>query len=947
MKQWIRRGAALGLALALTVTAASASQAMGWDVHTGRAPLSQGASLGKNVFWSDTYSDLRTEYYVEYSPNASVVPTVAYGSKVTDRVTLSGMAQTLESQGKRVVSGLNGDWYVLSTGAPTGLVVTDGIVRATGYYNDTWAIGFNADGTAFIARNGLSVSVSFGGQAVKLGGGINKVRKLTDSAAVGGLTLLTDDFAATTQNTEPGVDVILSPVDDGTGTYAVKPTIGRQTQYVVEQVLESTGSIPIPEGKAVLTLNAKESEEALARLRALQPGDTVTLTVSSSDQRWSQAVQALGGVSKLVTNGQVDSGLDASRTAWPAIGIKADGTVIFYAMDGKQPGYSVGATQGQVAQRLIELGCVEAICMDGGGSTTIGVTYPDQEGMQVVNKPSDGSQRKNSTAIFLTTGLQPTGELASYYVTPSDSILLSGATVQLSATGLDTSYFPTSGGGVSWSVSSGGGTVDENGLFTAGAESGFAQVTATDGSASGTGYITTVRTPDEITLTNEATGAAVASLNLDPGGQVDLKASASYRKLALTAQDTCFTWSADPEVGTVDANGVFTAGTKSASGNLTVSAGGKTLTVPVSIAGHVKTLEDCEGDLASFGATSTASYGAETGLDYVHNGRQSLRMTYDASTGGTASLNSAQPIPAGESWLGGVVGLGEDLLDCRAMVRAQGDGEYWGAIAGQAEGDLAGNRYLMEDLAGLDGVDYAERAQGLDFDSFRQLNYLPEDFLTFSYRFTVNGSLLAEVPFSYGGDLDPEQIPAPPEQNGQYGQWPFFPTKDLRRSMVLEAEFEDPTSTLSSGEDIPTLLAQGIFSPDAKLTIRAQSVEEDTVEGCASVGAWTYSVTGSKEDTVTLRLRTEGAEHPDAALYQDGRWSRVEGELDGSYLVFQAPVQGQVMLLDQRALPVLAVALCGGGVLALLLALFLIRRRRQRKSLAAAPQSEDLSQPVG
>ena len=58
--------------------------------------------------------------------------------------------------------------------------------------------------------------------------------------------------------------------------------------------------------------------------------------------------------------------------------------MIFYAMDGKQPGYSVGATQGQVAQRLIELGCVEAICMDGGGSTTIGVTYPDQEGMQVV-----------------------------------------------------------------------------------------------------------------------------------------------------------------------------------------------------------------------------------------------------------------------------------------------------------------------------------------------------------------------------------------------------------------------------------------------------------------------------------------------------------------------------------------------------------------------------------
>ena len=46
---------------------------------------------------------------------------------------------------------------------------------------------------------------------------------------------------------------------------------------VVEQVLESTGSIPIPEGKAVLTLNAKESEEALARLE-----DTIEENVNAN-----------------------------------------------------------------------------------------------------------------------------------------------------------------------------------------------------------------------------------------------------------------------------------------------------------------------------------------------------------------------------------------------------------------------------------------------------------------------------------------------------------------------------------------------------------------------------------------------------------------------------------------------------------------------------------------
>ena len=651
MKQFLRRGAALGLALAMTVTAASASQALGWDLHTGTAPISVGTTLTTNYFWSDTYSDLRTEHYVTYTPSTDVTPTVAYGTKVTDRVTLTGMAQQLESQGKRVVSGLNGDWYVLSTGAPTGLVVTDGVVRATGYYSSTWAIGFYDDGTAFIAQNGLSMSVTLGGATLNLSGGINKVRKMTSSDGSGGLTLLTSDFADTTKNSEAGVDVILTPVEDESGTYSTEPRIGRQTQYVVEQVLESTGSIAIPEGKAVLTLNAKDNADTLAKLRALVPGDTVTLSITSTDARWNDVDQALGGVAKLVTNGQAASGLDASRTAWPAIGIKADGTLVFYALDGKQPGLSVGATQTQVAQRLIELGCVEAICMDGGGSTTIGVTYPDGSSMEVVNSPSDGSQRANSTAIFLTTELQPTGELDSYYVTPTDNLLLSGATVQLSASGLDTHYYPTSGYEVEWEVTEGGGTVDENGLFTAGTESGTSRVTADDGYASGTVSITTVSTPDSITLSDESTGAAVTSLNLDPGGQMDLKASASYRSLDLTAQDTCFTWTADPAVGTVDENGLFTAGEKSASGTLTVSAGGKTLTIPVSVAGHVNTLEDLEDGMDAFTATDTAVPAVETGLEYVHNGRQSLKMTYDASSG-SASLGAALAIPAGESWLG-------------------------------------------------------------------------------------------------------------------------------------------------------------------------------------------------------------------------------------------------------------------------------------------------------
>ena len=673
MKQFGKRAAALGLALVLTAgaTLASASDAMGWEVHTGKVGLSLGADLGKNIFWSDSYSDLRTEYYVSYTPNASVTPTVAYGDKVLSRATLTSMAQGLEAQGKRVVSGINGDYYVMATGAPVGMVVSGGVLRSTPAYNDSWAVGFQADGSAFIGAPVLSVTASFQGQTLSVSGGVNKVRTLTEASGRGGLTLLTSDFSSATQNTDAGVDVVLTPVVNdpaavsASGAPAGALSIGGQLICTVDQVLESTGSIPIPEGKLVLTMNGKDKEEILTQLRALTPGEQVTISVTSPDARWNTVRESLGGMYKMVTGGQVAAGLDAARTARSAIGIKSDGTVVFYAMDGSQAGYSVGATMTQVAQRLVELGCVEAICLDGGGSTTLGATYPGQTGMQVVTSPSGGAQRANSTAIFLTTTLQPTGALSSYYVTPTDTMILAGSSIPLTATGLDTSYYPTASGAVSWSVTSGGGTVDGSGVYTAGTESGFAQVTATDGGASGTAYLTVVKTPDSISLTNEATGGALTALGVDPGEQVDLKATAVYKKLALYAQDTAFTWTADPAVGTVDANGLFTAGATTATGSLSVSAGGKTLTVPVNVAGHVKALETCEGSLTSFASSASATASAETALEYVRYGSRSMKVAYDTSAGGTAGLASTLAIPGGEKYLSVWVygdGSGNSLL---------------------------------------------------------------------------------------------------------------------------------------------------------------------------------------------------------------------------------------------------------------------------------------------
>ena len=54
----------------------------------------------------------------------------------------------------------------------------------------------------------------------------------------------------------------------------------------------------------------------------------------------------------------------------------------------------------------------------------------------------------------------------------------------------------------------------------------------------------------------------------------------------------------------------------------------------------------------------------------------------------------------------------------------------------------------------------------------------------------------------------------------------------------------------------------------------------------------------------------------------------VDSTLDGSYLVFEAPVEGQVLLLEKPSFPYWAVGLGVGGVVVLAAGFWLLRRRK-------------------
>ena len=581
MNKHIKRGVALALTMALMLAAApfaSASEALGTELRENTVTLAQNATAVNQSLWSATYSDLRTENYVTYS-SGSVTPMVYMGTYVNSKTKLTTLARQLEAKGYRVVAGINGGYYNTTSGAPVGLVITDGAVQSTTCGGDGPSVGFSSDGSAFVASPGLTVFATVGVTTVKLSG-INKSRENN------GFYLFTENYGATTKNTVQGVDVILKPLSTTSSDGSLALKIGSTLTLQVVSKRTSTPDNSIPDGCYVLSVNNNSNADKLALLNSLVEGDTMTVSISASDTRWNSVSYAVSGLYQIIKDGAVVS-TTSSAAPRTAVGVKSDGSIVLYTVDGRQSGYSVGATIDQVAARLKELGCTSALCLDGGGSTMYGVTTPGSSTFAVTNSPSDGSERAVSNGLFLVSSAAATGTLGSLYLSCANDVVLAGGSVTLNVSGTDTNYYPTAlSGDVTWSAQNGSvaKAADGSYVYTAGTAAGTDTITASCGGKTGTMTLRVVTDPGAVSVFREDTGSSVSSLALKVGATVDLAVFSSWYNLQVGGSAGGAVWNvSDPLLGAIDQNGLFTAGTSNTSGTITVTCGAKSTAVTVKV----------------------------------------------------------------------------------------------------------------------------------------------------------------------------------------------------------------------------------------------------------------------------------------------------------------------------------------------------------------------------
>ncbi len=258
---------------------------------------------------------------------------------------------------------------------------------------------------------------------------------------------------------------------------------------------------------------------------------------------------------------------------------------------------------------------------------------------------------------------------------------------------------------------------------------------------------------------------------------------------------------------------------------------------------------------------------------------------------------------SGKDYVGGVVGKGETVTGNRVIVSLATEerGEYRGAVAGDADGEISGNLFVPHNLAAVDGVTYLSQAEPLTYEEMISREGTPQEFEQLEVIYLVDGKEAARVPVSYGQPVPEEKIPKIPEKEGFYGFWEEKGQDCVRTGLKVNAEYRLWVTTISGSlrrGELPVLLAEGEFYPDTLLHVTEVDGQETARLPGAGRKATAYryafeapegtDFTRQKGKEIVFRILKPDEKRGSwevTAVGADGRAVSLPVREDGSYLL--------------------------------------------------------------
>src|SRR5256714_6420870 len=328
-----------------------------------------------------------------------LAPVLARGTVMGGKQRVTQMEKDVSSQA--TVAGINGDLFNPQDAHPTGVFMQGGVLVHPPLSTRS-SIGVDSTGALHVDRVRFFGTWRGTGQRRPLSG-FNQVPRAGD------VILFTPAFGPKTPPVPGAAEAVLEPFP------AAMPNLDLAAKVTATAV--GGGTVIPPDGAVVMAAGATLA----ATLQAEAPVGTPLTTRLILQPAWTGVVSALGGGPVLVRNGKpVFRSLEdftndqvSQRDPRAGVGQLADGRIILVAVDGSQPGYSVGLTSFELAQTLARLGAVTASAVDSGGSVPVAFDG------QLLHRPRDtGGERAIKEALLI--------QYYGVYAAPPPLALLNG-----------------------------------------------------------------------------------------------------------------------------------------------------------------------------------------------------------------------------------------------------------------------------------------------------------------------------------------------------------------------------------------------------------------------------------------------------------------------------------------------------------------------------------------
>lgn len=607
----MKKKISLFLAIIIILTSFSsiqviAAEGMGSISSISERKVAEGLDL-KTVKANHSNYGVQTAYVLELTNRSKVVPTVAINENIRSMSRMTTKINNETKKGKYVYGGINADFFAMKTGIPLGSVIQNKEVLSAGTKAN--AIGFKIDGSAVIGEANFDISMNIGSTNYN-------VNYLNKNASKWGLYLLTDRYSSKTVGDGTRGTEIVIRIDRGI------MKLGENVHGTVVDVRKNTNSNVIQKNHMVLFVPNNDGN--ISSANSTKVGEKVSLVISDKSGKWKDVTQMVGGGDILVKNGVVQNKFDSSiggRNTRSAAGIKADGTLVLYALD-KRSGVSNGLNLKSVAEYMKSIGCVDAINLDGGGSTTMHVRNGGS--LSIVNNPTDGSERSVTNGIIL---VSKDTQNKLYLSMGTD-------TLKLGSNSIYTDKVYGIRDGVKWDIShkvkysySGSGATTSQNNIMAGSGTGRGVLTASYDGVKVNRNVEIINKADKVTLLYPD----LQDLNMKTGQKQSFDFLVYKDGYVLATNHSTFKGEVLGNVGKYNNSaGIFTATDMYKKGALRISGLSKTFNFNVSVGKRPRIIEDFE-------------YGGDLKMSYEPNGVEATferqRDTIKGTYSGKVSYN--------------------------------------------------------------------------------------------------------------------------------------------------------------------------------------------------------------------------------------------------------------------------------------------------------------------